>query len=391
MKDEAVIVGIGEAPCGRFPNRPALDIAVSICEQAIADSGIDRREIDTMLVGPCFADPWFNTDLGFARMVDELAMRETVRMNAQINAGGSTGTALLRTAVSMVESGRAKAVLCVHVEKFTNLSDQDGFDFFAKAGIESDFEAPYGMVYNAMPAFLAHRYLHETGCTVRDIAEVAVSCREWTALHPNAMFKKRMTVDEVMASKVVASPMHSLMLNMLADGGNAFVVTTASRAKGAQAKPIYIWGEGGIVNTYSFAQHHDMTRMNWAVPAREAFAEARIGPVDVDIVEIYIAYPIFHLPMLEEMGFAERGKAAELYRSGETRPGGRLPVSTFGDAMSYGHIGGGIGLAAINQSVRQLRGEAGAGQVKDASIILKTTAGGAYADAQITIFGREPR
>ena len=391
MKDRAVVVGIGEAPCGRYPDRSALDIAIDVCEQAIVDSGLDRGDIDTILVGPCFADPWFNTDLGFARMVDELGMRETVKLNSQVNAGGSTGTALLKAAVGLVESGRAKAVLCMHVEKFTNLSGQEGFDFFAKAGIEQNFESPFGMVYNAMPAFVAQRYLYETGGKEEDIAEVAVSCREWAALHPNAMFRKRITVEDVMASKVVASPMRALMLNMLGDGGNAFIVTSEARAKGAQDKPVFILGEGGIVNTYSFAQHRDVTRMNWDVPAREAFEQARMSPADVDIVQIYIAYPIFHLLMLEEMGFCKRGEAAELFRSGATRPGGELPVSTFGDATSYGHIGAGIGLAATVESVRQLRGEAGERQVSDASVVLKTTAGGAYADAQITIFGREPR
>ena len=87
----------------------------------------------------------------------------------------------------------------------------------------------------------------------------------------------------------------------------------------------------------------------------------------------------------------ERGGAGALYRSGATRPGGRIPVSTFGDAMSYGHIGAGIGLAAIVESVRQLNGQAGERQVPGADIVLKTSAGGAYADAQITIFGKEPR
>ena len=388
---EAVIVGTGEVPCGKYPDRSPLDIAISVAEQAIADSGLERKDIDTVLVGPCFADPWFHTDLGFARMVDELSLRETVKLNAQINAGGSTGTALLKTAVSMVESGRAEAVLCLHAEKFTNLSGQQGFDFFAKAGIERDFEAPFGMVYNAMPAFVAQRYLHETGRPVEDLAEVTVSCRDWAALHPNAMFRKRITVDEVMASKVVASPMHSLMLNMLGDGGSAFIVTTAERAKGVQPQPVYLWGEGGIVNTYSFAQHVDVTRMNWAQVANQAYKQARVSASDIDIVEIYMAYPIFHLVLMEEMGFCKRGEAGELYKSGATKPGGSLPVSTFGDAMSYGHIGAGIGLACIVESVRQLQGKCGERQVKDASVVLKAACGGAYADAQITIFGKEPR
>ncbi len=391
MNREAVIAGIGEVPCGKYPNRMPLDVAIDVSEQAIADSGLDRRDIDTILCAPCFADPWFNTDLGFARMVDELGMRESVRLNAHLSAGGATGTALLKTATAMVASGQSEAVLCLHTEKFTNLTGQEGFDFFAKAGIERDFEAPFGMVYNAMPAFVAQRYMHETGATAHDLAAVTVSCRAWASLHPNAMFREPLSIEAVLASRVIVSPMHALMLNMLGDGGSAFVVTTAERARDATTTPVHIWGEGDIVNTYSFAQHADITRMNWAQVAREAFGQARIAPSDVDIVEIYMAYPIFHLVLLEEMGFCERGRAAELYRSGATCPGGALPVSTNGDAMSYGHIGAGVGVATLVESVRQLMGKAGKRQVPDASIVLKTSAGGAYADAHITILAREPR
>jgi len=390
-KREAVIIGTGEVPCGKYPDRAPLDAALTVSQQAIAESGLENKDIDTVLVAPCFADPWFNTDLGFARMVDELGMRRTVKLNAQVNAGGSTGTALLKTAISMVESGRSEAVLCMHTEKFTNLSGQEGFDFFAKAGIERDYEAPYGMLYNAMPAFLAQRYMYETGSTAQDLAAVTVSCREWAALHPNAMFRNRITEEDVLASRMICTPMNALMLNMLGDGGSAIVVTTQEPAKDVGAKPVYILGECGFVNTYSFAQHQDMTRMNWAKVAAQAFEQARLSPSDIDIVEIYMAYPIFHLVLMEEMGFCERGGAGALYRSGATRPGGRLPVSTFGDAMSYGHIGAGIGLAAIVESVRQLNGLAGDRQVPGADIVLKTSAGGAYADAQITIFGKEPR
>jgi acetyl-CoA C-acetyltransferase len=388
---DAVIVGIGEAPVGRFPDRAPLDIALSVANEAIEDSGLDRREIDTLMVAPCFADPWFNTDLGFARLVDELGLRETVRLNMQVNAGGSTGTMLLKNATSLVRNGESKAVVCVHAEKFTNLSGQEGFDFFAKAGIERDFESPYGMVYNAIPAFIAHRYMHETGTSIEDIAAVAVSCREWASLHPCAMFRERITVEQVLESKLVASPMRSLMLNALGDGGSSFVVTDAERAKDSANDPVYIWGEGDIVNTYSFAQHRDITRMNWSVAGQRAFEKARIAPSDVDIVEIYMAYPIFHVILLEELGFVPRGEAGKLFAAGETRPGGSLPVSTNGDAMSYGHIGAGVGVATLVESCRQLMGRAGDRQVPDASVVLKTSAGGAYADAHVTILGKEPR
>jgi acetyl-CoA acetyltransferase len=205
------------------------------------------------------------------------------------------------------------------------------------------------------------------------------------------MHRTPLTIEKVLSSKMIASPMHSLMLNTLGDGGSAFVVTGEERAKSATPTPVYIWGEGDIVNTYSFAQHTDITRMNWSVAGKAAFAQARISPKDVDIVEIYMAYPIFHLVLLEELGFCGRGEAAQLVASGATRPGGELPMSTNGDAMSYGHIGAGVGVATIVESCRQLMGKAGERQVPDASVVLKTAAGGAYCDAHVAILSREPR
>jgi acetyl-CoA C-acetyltransferase len=387
----SAVVGIGEVPCGRYPERAPLDTAIAVAEQALDDAGIGRSDVDAILVAPCFADPWFNTDLGFARLVDELGMRGTVRLNSQINSGGTTGTALLKAATAMVESGQVDTVLCLHVEKFTNLSGQEGFDFFAKAGIEKDFEAPYGMAYNAIPAFTAHRYMYETGTSAEEIAAVSVACRAWAALHPNAMFRDPITVEQVIASKVIASPMHALMLNMLGDGGSGFVVTTSDRAKAGDCTPVYVWGEGDIVNTYSFAQHEDVTRMNWGVAGDRAFTQAGVKPSDIDVLEIYIAYPIFHLIIMEELGFCERGQAGKYVAAGNTLPGGELPTSTYGDAMSYGHIGAGVGVATLVETCRQLMGKAGDRQVPHASLALKTSAGGAYSDAHVTILGKEPR
>ncbi|MCW2993100.1 MAG: Acetyl-CoA acetyltransferase-like protein [Conexibacter sp.] len=391
MSRNAAVVGIGEVPVGKFPDRQLLDIAITVAEQALEDGGVDRKEVDTLLMAPCFADPWFNTDLGFARLVDELGMRATVRLNAQVNAGGSTGAALLKVAVGLVESGQSETVLCLHAEKFTNLSGQEGFDFFAKAGIERDFEAPFGMAYNAIPGLTAERYMYETGTPIEQLAEVSVACREWASLHPNAMFRKPMTVEDVLASKVIASPLHALMLNMLGDGGSAFVVTTEDRARSLTETPVYVWGEGDVVSTYSFAQHDDITRMNWSVAGDRAFQQAGVTPEDIDVLEIYIAYPIFHLIIMEELGFCARGEAGALVAAGETRPGGSLPTSTNGDAMSYGHIGAGVGVATLVETCRQLMDKAGERQVPGASIALKTAAGGAYSNANVAILGREPR
>src|SRR5271170_4669404 len=134
------ITGIGEVPVRRDPSRSVLEIAVVAAQDAMADAGLEPSDVDAVLMAPCFADPWFSADLSFGRLLDELALRPNVRLSAQVSGGGSTSEALLRTATGLIASGEATNVLCVHADKFTNMSDQAGFDFFASAGTEHDFE-----------------------------------------------------------------------------------------------------------------------------------------------------------------------------------------------------------------------------------------------------------
>jgi len=368
-----------------------LEIAVTVASEAMRDAGLGPKDIDAILMAPCFADPWFNADLSFGRLLDELALRPNVKMSAQVSGGGSTSEALLRTATGLIESGEARHVLCLHAEKFTSMSDQAGFDFFATAGTEHNFEAPYGMLYNAIPALTARRYMFETGTTLEHLAHVAVAGREWAALNPNALFRKRITVDDVLESREIASPLRSLMLNMIGDGGSAFVVSPTRDAASVTPTPVYVWGHGDALNRYSFAQNRDLTDLGWSEAGAKAYASAGISTSDVDIAEIYTAYPIFSLIALEGLMFFDRGKAGEFAATGGLAPGGDLPMNTNGGTCSYGHTGAGVGVAFLVESCRQLMGKAGERQVSDASVVLKTGCGGAYYDAHVTILGKEIR
>jgi acetyl-CoA C-acetyltransferase len=391
MHSDVAIAGVGEVPTGRFKDRSALDIALTVATNAIADAGMEISDVDAILVAPSFADSWFNTDLAFSRLVDELGLRGKVRMNIQVNAGGTTGDALLKTATGLIATDEATTVLCVHAEKFSGLTAQEGFDFFATAGVEREFEAPYGMTYNAIPALAAQRYMHETGTTIEQIARVAVALRKWAALNPNAMYRDPITVEDVMASREIVTPMRSLMLNALGDGGSAFVVTSGDRARASTETPVYVWGHGDVVNTYAFAQYDDITRMNWAEAGRQAYERAGVGPQDIDIAEIYIAYPILKMLLLEELGFYGRGESGAAAEAGDFDPGGKLPLCTNGGSANYGHTGAGVGVAFLVETCLQLMGKAGERQVPDASIAMKTSAGGSYMNAHVSILGREPR
>jgi acetyl-CoA acetyltransferase len=390
--DTVAIVGVGESTHGRFPDRTSLEVALDVSRQAIDNASLTPGDIDAVLVAPAFADTAFNTNITFGRLAEELGMRDRAKLSMQVSAGGSTGERLVRVARALIQSGQARYVLCTHTDKFSQLTTEGVLSFFAAAGFDTDYEAPYGLTYNSIASLCAQRYMHETGSTEEHLAHMTSALRAWSALDPTARsYGKPLTPQQALDSPVIQWPIRASMAPPPADGGSAFVVASAADAKSLRESPAYVLSEASRVRTFSFTQHDDMTRMGWADVGREAFDEAGITPSHVGIANLYMAYPIFHLILLEELGFCERGSAGEFVAAGEVAPGGSLPVMTNGDAIGHGHTGAGVGVATIVESARQLFGEAGERQVPDLEFVLETSAGGSYMDANVTIFGREHR
>lgn len=388
----AAVVGIGEVPTGNYPDRSALEAAAQVARMAVRDSGIDKSEIDLVIPTGSIYSRDFNSDLIFGRLVEELGLSGTAHTNLQVMAGGASGSALLKTAAAYVRSGMAKNVLCVHADKLASgLPISTAIDVFSTLGIPEEWERPFGQHFSSIAALITRRYMYETGTTAEQIASVCVALRKWAELNPNAMYRKPLTVDEVLASKILSEPLHAKESNVLADGASAFVVTGAERAGDLTQTPAYLLGVGGRVTHYSLSQEADMARFGYAEAAADAFAMAGISVTDVDIAEIYDSYPVFNLIALEEMGFVERGAAGSFVAAGNTWPGGKLPMTTNGGMLSQGHSGAGGGVAVLVETVRQLMGKAGPRQVKGASVAVETGTGGSYMDAQVLVLSNEVR
>jgi acetyl-CoA C-acetyltransferase len=389
LKGKVAFIGIGEVPTGRYPETAAIYHAIESAKLAIRDAGINKDEIDYVL--PCAAlfSPQFNTELVTCRIVEELGLKN-VKKNCQIFAGGSSSTCATEIAASLINSGAAKTILFVHADRLgTGVSLQGGIDLFSTAGISSEWEVPYGQHYSSIAALSTMRYKHETGCTDEQLASVCVSNRKWALLNPNAFFKKPLTIEEVMSSKMLSTPLRAKMSNMLFDGGCAFIITSAVRARAITEKPVYLLGEGGVVTHFVFSQEPDVSRFGWARAGKAAFEMAGLTPKDMDIAEIYDSYPIYQMIGFEELGFAERGQGGEMFLRGDTWPGGKIPTTTNGGMLSQGHTGAGGACALMVETVRQLMGKAGDRQVKDAKFAVETAVGGTYMDAQVTILGTE--
>jgi acetyl-CoA C-acetyltransferase len=391
-KGEFAFIGTGEVPCGRYPERSPLEIASTVAKLAIEDAGIKKTDIDAVLSAAAVMDNDYTTDLFFGRLPEAFGLRKSTKVFGVSVAGGGSSYVLRKTAEGLLAAGECEMILVVHAQRFTSFSPQEQAEYFAKAGADPEWEIPYGISFNSLSALITQRYMHDTGTTIEGVASVCVSCRKWAMLQDNAMFnKKDLTVEDVLNSRMVSTPLTAFMCNVLADGGSAFIMTTAERAKKLVKKPVYILGEDSRYSHRNLTVCEDLTTLGGGgkIAADKAYQEAGLGPEDMDIAEIYGSYPVISLIFLEQFGFCKRGEAGRFVLEGNTWPGGKLPMATNGEALSFGHTGTGCGMAILAESIRQLQGKAGRAQVPGAKFLIEDCGGGAFSDVHCTVMGNE--
>jgi acetyl-CoA acetyltransferase len=346
----AVIVGAAETEVlGRNPDQSVLGLNVEGGWRALDDAGLEPAQIDG--VAGAYSPHGVAHALGI-----------TPRWVDTTNVGGCSFLMHVRHASAAIAAEQATRVLITHGESGRSRCGTVPRPRDPQS-VTGQFEEPYG----AKPPYTrftlpAVRYLHENGLSEVDLAEVVVAQRRWSSQVERAGRRDLMSVDEVLGSTVLAWPFRVPMVCMLTDGGGGLVVTSAEHATPEQlGRAVRVLGSGESTDPLLVAQVPDPTGPSAARRASEdAFASARLERTDVDHVMVYDAFA--HLPLigLECLGLAASGKAAaELVGSGETSPGGSIPLNTNGGGLAYTHTGM-YGMFAIQEAVRQLRGEADA-------------------------------
>lgn len=295
----------------------------------------------------------------------------------------------VRHAVAALTSGQCSTVLITHGESGRSGVGREGFAR-APASLSGQFEMPFGpMGPPTLFTLPVLRYMKDYGMRPEQLAMVAVVQRQWASMNPRASFQEPITVDDVLASKMIAYPFHLLECCLVTDGGGALILTRADRAKDFPQPPVFISGTGESVETPMISQMQDLTSSRaFCVAGPAAMAEAKISHRDVDHLMVYDAFA--HLPIygLEDLGFCARGEAPDFIWEQHTAPGGSLPMNTNGGGLSYMHSGM-YGMYAMQESVRQVRGTAAA-QVDDVNISLCLGVGGMFGAAGCVVFAKEP-
>ncbi len=389
--NDPVFIGIGELPSGRYPDRDFIGDLTHVALRALADAQMVPRDVDTILLIPCLHSAVDQADLIFSRMTEELGLIGHLKSNFMVHSGGSTSDNAVRIASGLIASGHARTVLVLQCERWGSADVNAMVNMLSKYGIPNEWEMPTGLQFNAIGALITRRYMHATQSSPEAMASVCVTLRKWAQLNPNAMYYgKPLTVEKVLASKMVADPLHALECPMLADGAVAFVMTSAENAKQRGLDTtVRVAGSGGCVSHYSIGQEPDLGALGWATAAKRAYEQSGWGPEDAQIAQIYDTYTAVITSAVEGLGFCKPGEGARWFASGVADPGGKLPCNTNGGMLSAGHTGVGGGTALLVEGVRQLLWRAEPErQIPGVQRCVVGGSGGSYMDAQVLLLER---
>ena len=356
------VVGVGLHPFGTFPDRTVQDLATVAVDAALADAGVSYGDVELALYAHVYPE---GTTPGQA-LLARFGLTGAPVLNVE-NACAS-GSSALWQAYLMIGAGIADVVLVVGADKVPSgpvtVTPPDSPDRFLGT---DHMMAEY--------ALRARRYMHEHGAPADAIAQVAVKSRAAGEHNPNAHVRQAVTLEEVLASRMISDPLTLFQCCRTSTGAAAAVLASeaAVRRLGAASRAVRVHGASLRTTPYREPGSHDPE--GTALAARDAYEASGLGPEDVDLVQVHDAATIGELEHLEYAGLFDRGTAWIATREQRTAPTGDLPVNTDGGLQSMGHPFGATGIRMAHELVAQIRGEAGARQIAKADVGLAQCTG----------------
>lgn len=369
-RGKAAICGAATFGIGDASGFTSMDIAVNASLKALRQANLTPADVDALFI--CLPGD-FISGLSFA---EYLGIQPKITENNRT--GGSAFLTHLAWAALALDAGLCDTALIAY-----------GSNQRSAAGrlVSAAAPDPYEGVYKPrLPvgayALAAARHMHEYGTTPEQLAEVAVSARQWANLNPDAFMQGDLTVNDVLSARRVAEPLGVRDCCLVTDGGAAVVVTRSDRARDLAAKPAHVLGSAAATFHMNIAMMPDLTVTAAGQSGPAAFAQAGVSHADIDVCELYDAFSINPILFMEDLGFCSKGEGGHYFEEGRTAPGGEMPVNTNGGGLSCVHPGM-YSLFALVEAVEQIAGTAGARQVDDVDVALVHGNGG-FLSSQVT-------
>jgi acetyl-CoA acetyltransferase len=371
LRGVASIAGVAESRLGEVgPAVTPLDLVAEASAAALEDAGLHKDDVDGLFTASAYYGmPGLNVG-------EHLGIRP--RYSDSTSLGGASFVAHLHHAAVAIAAGACEVALIA----YGSTQRSDGGRLVSVA--ESDpREAPHRPRYPiSMYALAAARHMHEFATTREQLAEVAVAARAWARLTPGAFERGPLSVGDVLASRMISSPLTVRDACLVTDGGGAVVVTSTERARTLRRPPVVVLGAGEAHWHRSISAMADLTTTAATESGARAYAMAGVGAPDVDVALLYDAFTINTILFLEDLGFCAKGEGGPFVADGRIAPGGALAVNTNGGGLSYCHPGM-YGIFLLIEAARQVRGEAGERQQPGVDVAL-AHANGAVLSAQAT-------
>ncbi|MCZ6455139.1 MAG: acetyl-CoA acetyltransferase [Alphaproteobacteria bacterium] len=379
LKKACAIAGVAESRLGVVPDSTVMTLQAEAMVAALAEAGLEKSDVDAVFS----SGNWGR--LPQLQAAEYLGIRPSYSDNTSV--GGASFEFHLGHAAAAIQAGLCKVAVILYGSTQRSRRERRIFETHTDLGYQ--YEVPYGLpIPVGAYALAASRHMAQYGTTSEQMAELAVATRAWAQLNPAAYRRDPLTVDEVLASDMIASPLHRLDCCLVTDGGGCVVVVSPEIAKSVPKAPVWLLGQGEAHSHAQISEMPELTVTPAAQSGKRAFAMAGITHGDLDVVEIYDSFTITVLLTLESLGFCKPGESGAFVTGGRTAPGGEFPLNTNGGGLSYCHPGQ-YGIFLLIEAVRQLRGECGDRQVADATLALASGTGGVLSSNSTCILGLE--
>ena len=375
LRGSIAITGCATAGIGDAGGLNDLEVSSLAIHAAVRDAGLRMEDIDGLMSASLSSSMWLN------KLAEYLGVYPRFMDSLQI--GGASFVGHLLIAAAAIQAG-----LCRNIVIAYGATPRGGNGVSATSGARAKLDPfPYEEPFQPFNpptsyALATRRHMHEYGTTREQLAEVAVAARAWARLNPEAYKRDPLSIDEVLSARVISSPLTARDCCLVTDGAGAIVVTATERAE--VARPVYVLGTALAHSHRQIACMADLTRTVAGESAGQARERAGVSLADIDLVQLYDAFTINPILFLEDMGFCRKGEGGAFVSGGRIAPGGELPVNTNGGGLSCVHPGM-YSMFGLVEAVRQLRGECGERQVKQARTALVHGNGGVLSAQATTV------